>query len=388
MNKPYRMMSQRLGVLGTGVALPGRPVTNEDMIDFVSLGTRGHRAEFVKAIADRLGVYQRYLVRDLAAPRELPRPGDTNPELCERAVRGALDQAGLAVGDIDLLIGHTTSPHTLLPPNISWVADRLGYPGQYLELRQACTGFANALMIASSMLATRAADCVCIVGSETGSVLFDMEEAVSDRNQLVNAAQMGDGASAVLLCRDPGDGDGTGVIEHVYFGTLGLGKPSGFSLATGGSSRPANLAQTGSTGFHNDYNLAREQGLELFVRGCEALKSVGLDEPRVTRYLTHQANGRMAEVLSPLLGIPEKKFHNCAAHHGNTGSASTWIGLHLVREQRVLEPGQVLGVLGAEATKFMYGGFSYTEGRRADAGQDADAPEAPLPAEAEAIPCV
>lgn len=359
MSTPYRMISERLGVLGTGVALPGRPVSNEDMIDFVSLGTRGHRAEFVKAIADRLGVYQRYLVRDLTAPRELPRPGDTNPELCARAVRGALDQAGLAVSDIDLLIGHTTSPHTLLPPNVSWVADQLGYTGQYMELRQACTGFANALMIAGSMLATRAADCVCIVGSETGSVLFDIEEAVSDRNQLVNAAQMGDGAAAVLLCRDPGDA--TPFIDNVYFGTLGLGKPSGFSLATGGSSRPANLA-AGSTGFHNDYNLAREEGLDLFVRGFEALRSVGLDEPQVTRYLTHQANGRMAEVLSPVLGIPEKKFHNCAAHHGNTGSASTWIGLHLVREQRVLEPGQVLGVLGAEATKFMYGGFSYTEG--------------------------
>jgi 3-oxoacyl-[acyl-carrier-protein] synthase III len=71
----------------------------------------------------------------------------------------------------------------------------------------------------------------------------------------------------------------------------------------------------------------------------------------------------MGEVLAPLLDVPAKKFHNCAADYGNTGSASTWIGLHGIREQRLLEPGQVLGVLGAEATKFMYGGFTYVEGR-------------------------
>ena len=358
------MMPARLGVLGTGICLPGPPVTNADMVRFMALGADARRSEFVAKISDRLGVYQRFLSRDLAASRELPRPGDTNPELCERAIRGALGQAGLTIDDVDLLIGHTTSPHTLLPPNVSWVADRLGYAGQYMELRQACTGFANALTIASSMLTSGAARHVCIVGSETGSVLFDIEDAAADRDQLVNAAQMGDGAGAVVLSR--GAGDGEAAIENVYFGTLGLGKPSGFSLATGGSSRPANSVKlSGSTGFHNDYNLAREHGLELFLAGFEALKSVGLDEPRIDRYLTHQANGRMAEVLGPVLGIPEKKFHNCAADHGNTGSASTWIGLHLVREQEVLAPGQTLGVLGAEATKFMYGGFSYTEGGRA-----------------------
>lgn len=364
------MLSARLSVLGTGVSMPGSPVSNDDLVRFISLGTDRRRSELAGRIADVLGVYQRFLSRDLAATCELPRPGDTNPELSERAIRCALEQARLTIGDVDLLIGHTTSPHTLLPPNVSWVADLLGYAGQYMELRQACTGFANALMIASSMLTSMAADCVCIVGSETGSVLFDVAEAMSDQGQLVNAAQMGDGAGAVVLSRYTGNGEA--FIANVYFGTLGLGKPSGFSLATGGSSRPANSAgQAGPSGFINDYKLARAEGLDLFRAGFEALKSVDLDEPQIARYLTHQANGRMGEVLAPFLGIPAKKFHNCAADYGNTGSASTWIGLHGVREQRVLGPGQVLGVLGAEATKFMYGGFSYVEGSREGSVHDA-----------------
>jgi 3-oxoacyl-[acyl-carrier-protein] synthase III len=361
-----RILTEPMSVLGTGVSLPGPPVTNDGMVQFMALRAGKHLSEFVGNLADQLGVYRRFLCRELVAPREVPRAGDTNPELCERAIRSALAEAGLAVDDVDLLIGHTTSPHTLLPPNVAWVADRLDYRGQYLELRQACTGFANALTIASSMLTSRAADCVCIVGSETGSVFFDIDEALADRGQLVNAAQMGDGAGAVVLSRDARDRGGR--IANVYFGTSGLHKASAFSLVTGGSAKPPQVTDVpGPRGFVNDYRLARDEGPALFCAGAEALRAAGLDEPQITRYLTHQANGRMGEVLAPLLGIPEDKFHNCAADHGNTGSASTWIGLHGVRQQRLLAPGQVLGVLGAEATKFMYGGFSYVEGDRGPA---------------------
>jgi 3-oxoacyl-[acyl-carrier-protein] synthase-3 len=372
------MISAEMSVLGTGVSLPGPARSNDDMVGFMALRASKHMSEFVGKIADQLGVYNRYLSRDLAAARELPRAGDTNPELCERAVRAALDSAGLAVSDVDLLIGHTTSPHTLLPPNVAWVADRLGYPGQYMELRQACTGFANALTIASAMLTSRAADCVCIVGSETGSVLFDIDEALTDRGQLVNVALMGDGAGAVVLSRH--DGGAEPYIDNVYFGTRGLARPPGFSLVTGGSSQPAHLAdQSLARSFINDYTLAREHGIELFTAGFEALTSVGLGDREVSRYLSHQSNGRMGEVLAPLLGVAEDKFHNCAADFGNTGSASTWIGLHSVREQQRLHPGQVLGVLGAEATKFMYGGFSYVEGVRP--GSSAGTPTEPVRAE-------
>lgn len=374
--KNRRILHSPLAVLGTGSALPGRPLTNDDIACFMGLRSDKHQSKFVGEIADQLGVYQRFFSRDLAAPQELPRPGDTNPEISERAIRAALADANLTMADVDLLIGHTTSPHTLLPPNIAWVADRLAWGGHFMELRQACTGFANGVMIASSMLTSHAADCVVIVGSETGSVLFDLDDVHADRGQFVNVAQMGDGAGAVVLARHEG-ADGA-YLEHVYFGSLGLDKPPGFSLSVGGSSRPSHsCADDGPRGFHNDYRLARDEGLELFQAGFDALSSVGLGNDDVTRYLSHQANGRMGEVLSPLLGVPAEKFHNCAATYGNTGSASTWIGLHSIREQGWLRPGEVLGVLGAEATKFMYGGFAYVEGVRAQAaGQQLPTPTA------------
>ena len=49
----------------------------------------------------------------------------------------------------------------------------MDFHGPHMELRQACTGFANALVIAQGLLATPGCGPVAIVGSETGSVHLD-----------------------------------------------------------------------------------------------------------------------------------------------------------------------------------------------------------------------
>jgi 3-oxoacyl-[acyl-carrier-protein] synthase III len=68
----------------------------------------------------------------------------------------------------------------------------------------------------------------------------------------------------------------------------------------------------------------------------------------------------MAEFLSPFLGIkPERVFVN-AEELGNTGSAAIWLALAELRKS--LRPGASVLALGAEATKYMFGGFHYVQG--------------------------
>lgn len=350
-----------VAVLGTGVAFPGPAISNGRLARLIGGVSDRSTGDFVGSLAGKMGVESRFLCRDFADTLETPRAGDTNPELAARAVAAALDDAGVAIEDLDVLIGHTTTPHTLLPPSISWAADHLGFAGHYMELRQACTGFANALVVANGLLQSGAARRVAIVGSETGSVFFDVREAARERSHLVSAAQMGDGAGAVLL--GPLEGRDGPRIDRIYFGNNGAGKDSAFSLSPGSSSQPFE-AQAPIRGFHNNYGLARECGAELFQRGFEVLTGLGVD-PAATRYFVpHQANGLMPMILSPLLGLAPEKIHNTAVRFGNTGSAATWIGLHCLRNEQALAPGELVGVLGAEATKFLYGGFVYTEGGR------------------------
>ena len=68
----------------------------------------------------------------------------------------------------------------------------------------------------------------------------------------------------------------------------------------------------------------------------------------------------MAELLGPFLGIePTRVFVN-AGRLGNTGSAAIWLALAELRSS--LEPGASVLALGAEATKYMFGGFHYVHG--------------------------
>jgi len=344
---------RKVKVLGMGAALPGPPITTAQLFEMVedrfgvSVSRRG------TVLASRLKIETRHLCRDFEARREAPRPGNSNPDLAAIALRRALEEAHLKVGDLAYLIGHTTSPACLVPPNIALVADRVGYCGPYMELRQACTGFANALVIGQGLLSTPGVKAVAIIGSETGSVYFDPQRAGEDVSQLVNLVMMGDGAAAIVL--GPNDLGAGARISNNFFGQIGLCRQPGFALADGGSDRA--FVERGSLDFEHDFAAVRNSGPELFYRGAEAARAVGIAVETVDHVIPHQANGRMAELLAPFLRIEQSRVFVNAEHLGNTGSAAIWLALAELRSH--LEPGRRMLALGAEATKYMFGGFLY-----------------------------
>jgi len=69
-----------------------------------------------------------------------------------------------------------------------------------MELRQACTGFANALFVASGLLGTSdEINTIAITGIEVGTLFFNFTPEFLDDEQLLNYMQMGDGAGGALL---------------------------------------------------------------------------------------------------------------------------------------------------------------------------------------------
>jgi 3-oxoacyl-[acyl-carrier-protein] synthase III len=345
--------SRKLKVLGMGTALPGRSVTTSELLKLiedrfgVAVSRRGN------ALAGRLKIARRHICRDFETNHEKPRAGNSNPDLAAVALRMALEDAQLKIGDLAYLIGHTTSPACLIPPNIALVADRVGFAGPYVELRQACTGFANALVIAQGLVSAPGVRAVAIVGSETGSVYFDPQRAGEDVGQLVNLMMMGDGAAAIVV--GPDDSGPGARISNNFFGQIGLGRRSGFALTSGGSDQA--FVQRESIDFEHDFAAVRASGPELFYRGAEAARSFGIGVETVDYVVPHQANGRMAELLAPFLGIEQSQVFVNADNIGNTGSAAIWLALAELRSH--LDPCQRVLALGAEATKYMFGGFLY-----------------------------
>jgi 3-oxoacyl-[acyl-carrier-protein] synthase III len=348
---------RKLRVLGMGTALPGLPLSTAVLLERierrfgVAVSLRG------TILADRLGIRTRHVCRDFETRHERPRPGESNPDLAAAALRQALEEAQLGVGDLIYLIGHTATPACLVPPNIALVADRVGFTGPYLELRQACTGFANALVIAQGLLSVPGTGAVAIVGSETGSVYFDPQRAGEDKAQLVNLVQMGDGAAAIVLGAD--DAGPGARIGDTFFGQVGVGRTPGFTLAAGGSDAP--FIENGVLEFDHDFAAVRLGGPALFEHAAAVARELGTGIDVVDHVVPHQANGHLAELLGPYLGIESRRVFVNADHLGNTGSAAIWLAL--VELRRTLAPGASVVALGAEATKYMFGGFCYRHGR-------------------------
>src|SRR5262249_13556509 len=155
--------------------------------------------------------------------------------------------------------------------------------------------------------------------------------AGEDSGQLVNALQMGDGAGACVLgfperTRAP-------QLSAVFFGYAGARLDPGFTLSGGGSDVvpvPGKALE-----FQHDYSSIREQGGELFAAGLSAARRAGVDPDGVDHFIPHQANGRMAELLSCQLGLEAERIFVNAARIGNTGSAAIWLAFHELRARLV-----------------------------------------------------
>ncbi len=356
-----RITSGRLRVLGTGQCLPGPAISNHDLLTRISqnFGISTRRG---KAIARLIGIDYRHHARDWLERLEAPQCGERNPDLCTLALRQAFKDASLAETNLQYLIGHTTTPARLLPPNIAEVAMQLCHTAPYMELRQACTGFANALQIAFSLLSDANAKPIGIVGSELGSVFLDPVLLPSSPDQWVNLMQMGDGAGAIIIAPDDetkGAASKSATIECAFFGHLATSQ-SGFCLADGGSDFPSITAGSQTAQFQHDFESVRSNGAALFHAGFSAAKQAGVNIQDLAYILPHQANGHIGDWIAREYDLSPALFYGNARQVGNLGSAAIWVALDTLRRSGLLHANDKVLVLGAEASQYMYGGFVYT----------------------------
>ena len=346
-----RFSTQTLSLLGTGSALPGPAVGNDELVAAIQSHCGDAHASVARKLLNRLGINHRHLSRDLATPRSGTLPGREAPELCRLALTDAAVSQSAS-----FLIGHTSTPHTLLPPNIAWVAEDMKFAGPYLEIRQACTGFASALTTAAGLIADNPGEQVGIVGSETGSPFFEFSDEFIDREQLVNCVQMGDGAGAALVAAD--DGSGRQRISDIYTGHIGIDKQPGISLESGGSADPR--GDKSVPYFKHRAGDVRKSGEALLLEGIRAMQDRGYSLQDFDWVIPHQVNGHIAALFAARIPELDGKVFVIADETGNLGSAAIWVGLDQLRRSGRLQRGQKVLILGAEASKYMVGGFVYT----------------------------
>src|SRR6185436_4375452 len=98
----------RAHFLGTGLAVPDRVVTNDDLSRAMDTSD-----EWIRT---RTGIQQRRWVHE----------GETNADLAHAAALRALEAAGLSAGDVDLIIYATSTPDHFAPGNGVFLQRLLG----------------------------------------------------------------------------------------------------------------------------------------------------------------------------------------------------------------------------------------------------------------------
>jgi 3-oxoacyl-[acyl-carrier-protein] synthase-3 len=320
-------------ILGTGMAVPDRIVTNDDLAAVMDTTDEW--------IAQRTGIRQRHWVRE----------GETGVDLAERATRRAIAASGLAVTDIDAIVLATSTPDHFAPGNGVLLQHRLGLgPIPALDLRAQCSGFVYALATADAYIRAGLFRHVLVVGQEVQSTGMD----VSTRGR-ATAVIFADGAGAVVLGPTPDPSRG---ILGFDLHSDGAFADKLWVDAPGSMYHPRISPELIAEGRHFLDMDGKEVFRHAVVRMPESVRAVlanvGASLEDVTLLLPHQANLRISEMVQKSLGLRDDQVYNNIMTYGNTTAATIPIALdECVRAGR-LQPGNLV-VATAFGSGFMWG---------------------------------
>ncbi|HEX2563926.1 MAG TPA: beta-ketoacyl-ACP synthase III [Acidimicrobiales bacterium] len=301
-----------VAVAGWGYALPVRRVTNDDLAQTLDTSDAW--------IAERTGIRE----------RRVSGAGESTAPLAVAASRAALDRAGLAAAEVDVVVVATSTPERLIPSTAAIVAAELGITAGAFDLNAACAGFVYGLTTTAALIGQGMARTALVVGADTLTRFTDPDDRAT-------AVLFGDAAGALVLA-------GTGASAPAHPGTPepaapGLvscdlvGDPGGIDLLVvpaGGSALPAS-ADTVAAREH----YLQMDGREVFRRAVRAvatsvdrtLARAGCTANDVTWFVPHQANARIVDAVLPRIGIPPERTVSNVDRFGNTSAASIPLAL-------------------------------------------------------------
>jgi len=291
-------MLQRSVILGVGGYLPETVLTNEDLAKRVDTSDEW--------IRERTGIRERRIAAE----------GEFTSDLAVAASRRALESAGVAAQDIDLIVVATATPDLTFPSTAAIVQAKLGARpgGAAFDVQAVCTGFVYALSVADKFLASGEHKRAVVIGAETFSRILDWE----DRGTCV---LFGDGAGAIVLeAQSQAEAGGRGLMASRLRCD---GRMVELLYVDGGPSA------TGTVGH------LRMQGNKVFReavnRISEAMTDVsnaaGLDVRSIDWFVPHQANERIIHGVVRKLGLRTEQVISTIARHGNTSAASIPLAL-------------------------------------------------------------
>ena len=306
----------RSRIIGTGSSVPARVLTNKDLETLVDTSNEW--------IMTRTGIQERHIAAD----------GECTSTFAYRAALNALEMAGTAPEELDMIIVGTISPDMPMPSVACFVQHRLkASRAAAFDLSAGCTGFLYALTVGDSFIRAGMHKKILVIGAETLSRFTDYQ----DRTTCV---LFGDGAGAVVLSAEQGE---RGILStHLYAD----GAYTDYLLISGGGS----MTPASHDSIESRQHFIKMDGNKVFkiaVKSLEeaaltALENNNLTGADINLLISHQANLRIIDAIAKRLNLhPEKVFLNIE-RYGNTSSASIPIALDEANRQHRMKKNDII----------------------------------------------
>ena len=300
-----------LAITGSGAAYPGRALTNANVYERLlgndwrtRLAERGHSPDYAEM---EWGIRARHWA-------------DSSQEaiaLASEAAQCALADAGVQVGDIDLLLLATSTPPRITSALAAMVGKQIGATAPCIDIRAGGAGAIDALLTGCTWLA---AGCrrVLVVAVETGSPYLDPAD-------LSTSLIFGDGAGALVLEHRAG---APGLLGAICGRSDAPGRP--FTV-------PGKLPPSGT----HRYYFQKPDGAyvdALTSRWQQMLSDLreAMPEPiaRLTYFVPYSTTVQQVRRAAAALGTSMDRTISTLDRHGCLGTASVLCALHELRSTR------------------------------------------------------
>jgi 3-oxoacyl-[acyl-carrier-protein] synthase III len=316
-------------IAGAGAYVPPRVVDTARMVEAIP----GWSSEWIE---EKTGMRERRFLWDVdtqtgvaVAPPVVAGEPRTNTDMCEVALRRALEMAEMDAKELDAVFLVTCTPDRL---NFSYdameVHRRLGcrVDAYAMTVDDGCGGTPYVMDMAYRMIRSGAVSSVAIIGSACTSALIDRnvwsgEVQHSPGRKPLNAAfgmyVFGDAAGAVVLRAD--SNTDLGIVASISgndYQELVVRRAGGVHERLYGKSTPAEDA------FVIDGQLVA-RSYRVFMKRC--LDEVTASHPELTdqvqRYYFHQPNKRLMDKFVADTGLPSERVACNVDRYGNTSAA-------------------------------------------------------------------
>lgn len=303
-------------IISIGAYVPPRILTNDDLAQVMDTND-----EWIRT---RTGIRQRHAAL----------PEQTTATLSFLAAEAALKAAGRGASDLDWILLCTDTPEMWTPATACFVQDALGADrASAIDLTGGCAGFLQTLELADGL--ARTGRTVMVIGTELLTRSMDW----TDRN---SAVLFGDGAGAVIVAADQGEG-----IALAHARSFSDGSQAGILQKPFGGTRnpiPADLVEGGR------YHRIHMEGPKVFRHAVHhmsdaartVLRDRRLEPSQIDWVVPHQANQRILDAVANELHIPVERVFSHVGNYANTGSASIVLALADMILEDLVTPSQRL----------------------------------------------